>query len=53
MQHPARVPLPLTLLAALLAGKAMAGDLFVDSLDVPQVLTATRLKQSPRKCPAA
>ncbi len=53
MQHPARVPLPLTLLAALLAGKAMAGDLFVDSLDVPQVLTATRLKQSPAEVPGS
>lgn len=53
MQHPARVPLPLTLLAALLAGKAMAGDLFVDSLDVPLVLTATRLKQSPAEVPGS
>ncbi|WP_363711271.1 TonB-dependent receptor [Pseudomonas sp.] len=53
MHRPFRAPLPLSLCAALLASKAMAGDLFVDSLDVPEVLTATRLKQSPAEVPGS
>lgn len=53
MYRPVRAPLPLSLLAALLAGEAVAGDLFVDSLDVPQVLTATRLKQSAAEVPGS
>jgi Outer membrane cobalamin receptor protein len=53
VHRPVRVPLPLSLLAALLAGKAVAGDLFVDSLEVPEVLTATRLKQSPAEVPGS
>ncbi|MDH0292424.1 TonB-dependent receptor [Pseudomonas sp. GD04087] len=53
MYRPVRAPLPLSLLAALLAGEAVGGDLFVDSLDVPQVLTATRLKQSAAEVPGS
>lgn len=48
-----RAPLPLSLFAALLAGKAVAGDLFVDRVDVPEVLTASRLKQSPAEVPGS
>lgn len=48
-----RAPLPLSRFAALLAGKAVAGDLFVDRVDVPEVLTASRLKQSPAEVPGS
>jgi len=53
VHRPVRAPLPLSLLAALLASEAVAGDLFVDSLDVPEVLTASRLKQSPAEVPGS
>ncbi|MDV9034266.1 TonB-dependent receptor [Pseudomonas sp. RAC1] len=42
----------LLLLTALLGGPAMADDLFIDT-DLPQVLTATRLKQSPAAVPGS
>ncbi|WP_410017063.1 TonB-dependent receptor plug domain-containing protein [Pseudomonas sp. 5P_5.1_Bac1] len=44
---------PYLLLAALLGGPAVADDLFVDSQAMPQVLTATRLKQSPAAVPGS
>ncbi|NER61936.1 TonB-dependent receptor, partial [Pseudomonas sp. MAFF212428] len=44
---------PLFLLTALLGGQAMADDLFVDSQALPQILTATRLKQSPAAVPGS
>lgn len=43
----------MSLLVALLAGDAVAGDMFVDRLDVPEVLTASRLKQSPAEVPGS
>ena len=48
--HPSH---PYLLLAALLGGPAVADDLFVDSQAVPEVLTATRLKQSPAAVPGS
>ncbi|MDO7900537.1 TonB-dependent receptor [Pseudomonas sp. K13] len=42
----------LLLLTALLGGPAVADDLFIDT-DLPQVLTATRLKQSPAAVPGS
>ena len=42
----------LLLLTALLGGPAAADDLFIDT-DLPQVLTATRLKQSPAAVPGS
>ncbi|MFK0089827.1 TonB-dependent receptor plug domain-containing protein [Pseudomonas sp. NPDC090755] len=44
---------PLILLTALLSGPTAADDLFVDSQAMPQVLTATRLKQSPAAVPGS
>lgn len=44
---------PLLLLTALLSGPTAADDLFVDSQAMPQVLTATRLKQSPAAVPGS
>ncbi|WP_422421042.1 TonB-dependent receptor plug domain-containing protein [Pseudomonas sp. GZD-222] len=44
---------PLLLLTAVLAGPTAADDLFVDSQALPQVLTATRLKQSPAAVPGS
>ncbi len=44
---------PYLLLAALLGGPAVADDLFIDSQAVPEVLTATRLKQSPAAVPGS
>ncbi|QVM95112.1 TonB-dependent receptor [Pseudomonas sp. SORT22] len=44
---------PLLLLTALLSGPSVADDLFVDSQALPQVLTATRLKQSPAAVPGS
>ncbi|HWD32099.1 TonB-dependent receptor plug domain-containing protein [Pseudomonas caricapapayae] len=44
---------PLLLLTAVLAGPTAADDLFVDSQTLPQVLTATRLKQSPAAVPGS
>ncbi|MEG1040289.1 MAG: TonB-dependent receptor [Pseudomonas sp.] len=44
---------PVILLTALLGGPSMADDLFVDSQTLPQVLTATRLKQSPAAVPGS
>ncbi|WP_442114338.1 TonB-dependent receptor plug domain-containing protein [Pseudomonas sp. NUPR-001] len=41
------------LLTALLGGPSMADDLFVDNQTLPQVLTATRLKQSPAAVPGS
>jgi iron complex outermembrane receptor protein len=41
------------LLTALLGGPAVADDLFIDNQDLPQVLTATRLKQSPAAVPGS
>ncbi|CAM3841899.1 Vitamin B12 transporter BtuB [Pseudomonas reidholzensis] len=47
-------PFPrLLLLTALLGGPAVADDLFIDNQDLPQVLTATRLKQSPAAVPGS
>ncbi|MDD0974037.1 TonB-dependent receptor plug domain-containing protein [Pseudomonas fontis] len=46
-------PRPLLLLTALLGGPAAADDLFVDSQALPEVLTATRLKQSPAAVPGS
>lgn len=43
----------LLLLTALLGSPAMADDLFIDNSDLPQVLTATRLKQSPAAVPGS
>ncbi|OCT25597.1 TonB-dependent receptor plug domain-containing protein [Pseudomonas putida] len=43
----------LLLLTALLGGSAMADDLFIDNQNLPQVLTATRLKQSPAAVPGS
>lgn len=51
-----RAPVSLTLLAllALLFGsKLAAADLFNDPSGVPEVLTATRLKQSPAEVPGS
>ena len=51
---PGTPPYPrLLLLTALLGGPAMADDLFIDNQDLPQVLTATRLKQSPAAVPGS
>ncbi|HEN8799491.1 TPA: TonB-dependent receptor [Pseudomonas putida] len=51
---PGTPPYPrLLILTALLGGPAMADDLFIDSTDLPQVLTATRLKQSPAAVPGS
>lgn len=51
---PGTPPAPrLLLLTALLGGSAMADDLFIDNQDLPQVLTATRLKQSPAAVPGS
>ncbi|MFK0312470.1 TonB-dependent receptor plug domain-containing protein [Pseudomonas sp. NPDC090233] len=51
---PGTPPYPrLLLLTALLGGPAMADDLFLDNSDLPQVLTATRLKQSPAAVPGS
>lgn len=44
---------PVLLLTALLGGPSMADDLFVDGQTLPQVLTATRLKQSPAAVPGS
>ncbi|MBA6108971.1 TonB-dependent receptor [Pseudomonas asiatica] len=43
----------LLILTALLGGPAVADDLFIDNTDLPQVLTATRLKQSPAAVPGS
>lgn len=51
---PGTPPYPrLLLLTALLGGQAVADDLFIDNTDLPQVLTATRLKQSPAAVPGS
>ncbi|MCV9919223.1 TonB-dependent receptor [Pseudomonas sp. BT-42-2] len=51
---PGPPPVPrLLLLTALLGGPAVADDLFIDNQDLPQVLTATRLKQSPAAVPGS
>ncbi|MCE5979254.1 TonB-dependent receptor plug domain-containing protein [Pseudomonas sp. JR33AA] len=51
---PGTPPYPrLLLLTALLGGQAAADDLFIDTPDLPQVLTATRLKQSPAAVPGS
>ncbi|WP_173862463.1 MULTISPECIES: TonB-dependent siderophore receptor [unclassified Pseudomonas] len=51
---PGTPPYPrLLLLTALLGGPAVADDLFIDNQDLPQVLTATRLKQSPAAVPGS
>ncbi|POG09814.1 TonB-dependent receptor [Pseudomonas putida] len=51
---PGPPPYPhLLLLTALIGGSAMADDLFIDNTDLPQVLTATRLKQSPAAVPGS
>lgn len=41
------------LLALLCSGSTLADDLFVDSQALPQILTATRLKQSPAAVPGS
>lgn len=48
-----RAPASLTLLALLFGGKLAAADLFNDPSGVPEVLTATRLKQSPAEVPGS
>ena len=51
---PGTPPYPrLLLLTALLGGPALADDMFLDNRDLPQVLTATRLKQSPAAVPGS
>ncbi|MDF0733229.1 TonB-dependent receptor [Pseudomonas entomophila] len=51
---PGTPPFPrLLLLTALLGGTAVADDLFIDNQDLPEVLTATRLKQSPAAVPGS
>ncbi|WJD68611.1 TonB-dependent receptor [Pseudomonas asiatica] len=51
---PGTPPYPrLLILTALLGGPAVADDLFIDNTDLPQVLTATRLKQSPAAVPGS
>nr|WP_189662274.1 TonB-dependent receptor [Pseudomonas sp. RW10S2] len=51
---PGTPPAPrLLLLTVLLGGSAMADDLFIDNQNLPQVLTATRLKQSPAAVPGS
>ena len=48
-----RAPLPLSLLALLAAGEVLGDDLFGVDQAVPEVLTATRLKQSPAAVPGS
>ncbi|MES2819023.1 MAG: TonB-dependent receptor [Pseudomonadota bacterium] len=48
-----RTLLPSTLLALLGAAPVLADDLFVDEQALPQVLTATRLKQAPAAVPGS
>ena len=51
---PGTPPYPrLLILTALLGSPAVADDLFIDNTDLPQVLTATRLKQSPAAVPGS
>ncbi|MBF8721852.1 TonB-dependent receptor plug domain-containing protein [Pseudomonas guariconensis] len=51
---PGTPPFPrLLLLTALVGGPAVADDMFLDNQDLPQVLTATRLKQSPAAVPGS
>lgn len=51
---PGASPAPrLLLLTALLGGPAVADDLFIDNQRLPEVLTATRLKQSPAAVPGS
>jgi len=48
------LPLPsLILLTLLAAGEVLGDDLFVDTQALPEVLTATRLKQSPAAVPGS
>ncbi|MGV8475646.1 TonB-dependent receptor, partial [Pseudomonas aeruginosa] len=53
MPMASRAPASLTLLALLFGGKLAAADLFNDPSGVPEVLTATRLKQSPAEVPGS
>ncbi|MBA1204524.1 TonB-dependent receptor [Pseudomonas capeferrum] len=47
-------PVPrLLLLTVLIGGPALADDLFIDDQTLPQILTATRLKQSPAAVPGS
>ena len=51
---PGSPPYPhLLVLTALFGAPAVADDLFIDNTDLPQVLTATRLKQSPAAVPGS
>ncbi|CAG8870987.1 Vitamin B12 transporter BtuB [Pseudomonas fluorescens] len=50
---PPPAPRLLLLTALLSGGSALADDLFVDNPSLPQVLTATRLKQSPAAVPGS
>ncbi|MGE7991179.1 TonB-dependent receptor plug domain-containing protein [Pseudomonas sp. NPDC089554] len=51
---PGPPPFPrLLLLTALVGSPVLAEDLFIDNQDLPQVLTATRLKQSPAAVPGS
>ena len=51
---PGTPPIPrLLLMTAVLGSPAVADDLFIDNQDLPQVLTATRLKQSPAAVPGS
>lgn len=48
-----RASLPLSLLALLATGEVLGDDLFDNSQAMPEVLTATRLKQSPAAVPGS
>lgn len=48
-----RAPLPLALLALLAGGEALGDDLFGNDQALPEVLTATRLKQAPAAVPGS
>ncbi|MET1077312.1 MAG: TonB-dependent receptor [Pseudomonas sp.] len=48
-----RAPLPLAILALLGTAPVFADDLFVDTQALPEVLTATRLKQAPAAVPGS
>lgn len=48
-----RTSLPITFLALLTGGHALADDLFLDDPALPQVLTATRLKQAAAAVPGS
>lgn len=53
MTFSTRAPLPLALLAILTGGQALGDDLFDSEQTLPEVLTATRLKQAPAAVPGS